>query len=121
MNTLPEEVTSLLLAVFVVGGVVLVLVPAAISLWRISRAPLREVREIYSPPEESIGAIVGLIFIDLALYFLFRASLSQRFFYSVLAGINIMFLTFVAYNVLSSWVAARRFRKLTTVPAMIEE
>jgi hypothetical protein len=115
-DLLPENIVIALLVLFVVSLVLTILIPAIITFRRFLRNATLEEMEHYrseSPYESIVGSCIGVVLIDILLYIVQRPVLPRRFFYSALACINLMVLSFVAYHLINRLLIRIRTRALS--------
>jgi hypothetical protein len=60
--------------------------------------------------EELFGTLLGVLFIDLLLYSLYRSTLPKSFFYPLLFGLNLLCLLFACHNFVIHWFYQRILR-----------
>ena len=57
--------------------------------------------------EELFGTLLGVLFIDLLLYCLYRSTLPKSFFYPLLFSLNLLCLLFACHNFVICWFYQR--------------
>ena len=119
---MPPSVRVFLVILLLAASVLCVGVPLLLQYRRMHLDPAH-VGSGQVSREEICGTVLGLLFVDLLLYSLYRSTLPKSFFYPLLFGLNLLCLLFACRNVVVGWLDERivRQRPLTEEEELIVE
>ncbi len=112
---MPLSVRMFLVIFLFVVFLAFIVVPLLRNFRRIYLWPMQN-RPIEPGQKELLGAVFGILAVDLFLYFVYRSTLPKSFFYGTLASLNLLCLSFVSYDYLAWWLYQKVSVSSVSVP-----